>query len=98
MSGDQIDRLCRNWLAENCGEEIASKYSSQSLVIPMWNPHDLGEALETLRQVLCIAFGPDESFGTTDYHEARRKLGLPDDGGPIPEVFIRAFAGTRKRM
>jgi len=52
------------------------------------------EVMESLRQVLCIAFGADESFGTTNYHEARAKLGLPDDGVPIPEVLIEAFAGT----
>ena len=52
------------------------------------------EVMESLRQVLCIAFDADESFGTTNYHEARAKLGLPDDGVPIPEVFIEAFAGT----
>jgi len=94
MTSAQIDRLCTDWLRENCGEEMASKYRLYSLVIPMWNTPDLNYGLETLRQVLCIAFGPDESFGTTNYHEARAKLGLPDDGVPIPEVFIEAFAGT----
>ena len=94
MSGDQIDRLCRNWLAENCGEEIASKYSSQSLVIPMWNDPELNEALEALRGVLCLAFGPDGSFGTTDYHEARKRLRLREGRVQVPEVFIKAFAGT----
>ncbi|RLC71409.1 MAG: hypothetical protein DRI26_05180 [Chloroflexi bacterium] len=93
MTSAQIDRLCTDWLRENCGEEIASKYSSYSLAIPMWNTPDLNYGLETLRQVLSIVFGPDESFGITDYHEARAKLGLPDDGVPVPEVFIQAFAG-----
>jgi len=94
MSSSQIDKLCTDWLRENCGQEIASKYRSYSLVITMWNTPDLSAGLETLRQVLCVAFGPDESFGTTDYHEARVKLRLPDDMVPIPEVFIKAFAGT----
>lgn len=61
--------------------------------MPMWNAPDLNDGFETLRQVLCIAFGPDESFGSTDYHEARRKLGLLDDRVTVPEVFIKAFAG-----
>ncbi len=52
----------------------------------------LNDALETLRQVLCKAFGPEESFGTIDYHEARRKLRLTDDVIPIPDVFVKAFA------
>ena len=92
MTSSQVDRLCNDWLKENCGTELAANYSTQSLVIPMWNAPELNEALETLRQVLCIAFGVDETFGTTDYHEARRKLGLPDNRVPIPEVFIKAFA------
>ncbi|TEU04703.1 MAG: hypothetical protein E3J24_00800 [Dehalococcoidia bacterium] len=94
MSSGQIDRLCMDWLRGNCGKEIALKYRSYSLVIPIWNTADLDDGLETLRQVLCIAFGPAESFGNTDYHEAREKLGLPEDGVPIPDVFIEAFAGT----
>ena len=92
MSSSQIDKLCGDWLRGNCGEEIASKYRHYSLVISMWNTPDLNYGLETLRQVLCIAFGPDESFGTTDYHEARAKLGLLDDRVPIPEVFLKSLA------
>jgi len=65
-----------------------------TLVIPMWNPPDLNDALKNLRQVLCIAFGADQSFGTTAYHEARRKLRLHEKMVEIPEVFIRAFTGT----
>jgi len=42
--------------------------------------------------VLRIAFGPNKSFGTTDYYEARRKLRLPDGRTPIPQVFLKAFA------
>ena len=97
MTREQIDRICTDWLRENYGGEMASKYRHYSLVITMWNAPELTDALETLRQVLCVAFGPDESFGTTEYHEARTKLGLPDDRVPIPEVFIKAFAGTRDR-
>ena len=96
MTSAQIDKLCTDWLRENCGEEVASGYRPLSLVIPMWNTRELNDALDTLRQVLSIAFGPDESFGTTDYHEARRKLGVPGDSIQIPEVFIKAFAGTRE--
>ena len=94
MSSGQIDRLCRDWLKGNCGEKIASKYRPCSLVITTWNTPDINDGLENLRQVLCIAFGPAESFGSTDYHEARGKLGLPEDRVSIPDVFIEAFAGT----
>jgi len=97
VTGGKIDRLCTDWLGDNYGEEIASEYRAYSLVIPMWNPPALNDALETLRQVLCIAFGADQSFGTTDYHEARRKIRLREERTQIPEVFIRAFAGTRER-
>lgn len=97
MSGDQIDALCSDWLKDYYGEAMASKYMPYTLVIPMWNPPDLNDALETLRQVLCIAFGSDRSFGATDYHDARRKLRLHEERVEIPEVFIRAFAGTRER-
>ena len=87
MNGDQIDRLCRNWLAENCGEEIASEYTSYSLIIPTRNTPGLNDGLETQRQILCIAFGSDESFGTTDYHEARKRLRMREERVQIPEVF-----------
>lgn len=91
MSGSQIDKLCREWLRENYGGEIASEYTTYSLVIPMWNPADLNDALEDLRLVLRLAFGPEQSFGRTDYYEAREKLGLSSGLTPIPDVFIRAF-------
>jgi len=94
MKGSQIDKLCVDWLRENCGAEIASKYRPYSLVITTWNAPDINDGLETLRQVLCIAFGPAKSFGSTDYHEAREKLGLPEDRVPIPDVFTNAFAET----
>ena len=97
MISGQINRLCRDWLRQNCGDEIAWEYRSYSLVIPMWNTPDLNNGLETLRQVLCITFGPDESFATTDYHEARKRLGLPEDSIAVPEVFIKAFAVTLER-
>ena len=92
MSGGQIDRLCREWLRENYGEEIASEYTTYSLVIPMWSPADLNDALEDLRLELCLSFGPEQSFGSTDYYEARKKLGLSGGRTPIPDVFVRAFA------
>lgn len=66
-------------------------------MIPMWNTLNLNEALETLREVLYLAFGPDESFGSTDYDQARRKLRLPDNTIAIPDVFIKAFAVTREQ-
>jgi len=94
MKSGQIDRLCSDWLKDNYGDELASDYRHYSLVINLWNTSELNEALEALRQVLCIAFGPAESFGSADYHEAREKLGLPDDRVSIPDVFIEAFAGT----
>jgi hypothetical protein len=92
MSGGQVDRLCQDWLRENYGEAITSEYTTYSLVIPMWNPADLNEALEDLRLTLCLAFGPEQSFGATDYYEAREKLVLPDGGTPVPDVFVTAFA------
>jgi len=94
VTSGEIDKLCTDWLNDNYGEGTACKYVPYTLVIPMWNPPDLNDALETLRQVLSIAFGAEESFGTTDYHEARRKLRLRDEKVEIPEVFIKAFAGT----
>jgi hypothetical protein len=92
MSGGQIDKLCQDWLRENYGEAIASEYTMYSLVIPMWNPADLNEALEDLRLELCFSFGPQQSFGSTDYYEAREKLGLSGGRTPIPDVFVKAFA------
>jgi hypothetical protein len=91
VSGSQIDALCREWLRENCGEEIASEYTTYSLVIPMWNSAVLNSALEDLRLELCLSFGPEQSFGSIDYYEAREKLGLLDDKTPVPDVFVRAF-------
>jgi hypothetical protein len=91
VSGSQIDKLCRDWLSENCGEEIASEYTTYSLVIAMWNSPDLNQALEDLRLELCLSFGPEQSFGSTDYYEAREKLGLLNGKTPVPDVFIRAF-------
>jgi hypothetical protein len=95
MNGGQIDRLCRDWLRENYGEAIASEYTKYSLVIPMWNSPDLNYALEDLRLELCLSFGPEQSFGTTDYYEAREKLVLPDDRTPVPDVFVRAFKQSK---
>ena len=92
VSGEQTDKVCIDWLRENYREDLVSEYRAYSLVIPMWNTPELNEALETLLQELRIAFGPDMSFGTTDYYEARTKLELPDDRTPIPEIFLRAFA------
>ena len=91
MTGGEIDKVCIDWLRENYGEDLVSEYRAYSLVIPMWNIPELNEALETLLQVLCIAFAPDESFGTVEYYEVRKKLKLSDDRTPIPEVFLRAF-------
>jgi hypothetical protein len=92
VSDSQIDRLCHDWLRENCGEEIASEYTTYSLVIPMWNSPDLNDALGDLKSELYFYFGPELSFGATDYYEARAKLGLSDDRTPVPDAFIRAFA------
>jgi hypothetical protein len=92
MSGIQIDVLCQDWLRENYGEATASEYTRYSLVIPMWNSLELNDALEDLKLELCLSFGPEQSFGTTDYHEARQKLGLPENRTPVPDVFVRAFA------
>ena len=92
VSGSQIDKLCRDWLRETYCDEIMSEYTIFSLVIPMWNSADLNDALEELKVELCLSFGPKQSLGTTDYYEAREKLGLPDDRTPVPDVFVTAFA------
>ena len=97
MKSGQIDQLCTDWLRENYGRELASEYKFHSLVIPTFHSYELNEALDTLGQVLCIAFGPEESFGTTGYHEARRKLGLPEGQIRVPRVFVRAFDETSRR-
>jgi hypothetical protein len=91
VSGSQIDELCREWLRENCGEELASEYTIYSPVIPMWNSAVLNDALEDLKLELCLSFGPEQSFGSTNYYEAREKLGLLNGKTPVPEVFIRAL-------
>ena len=92
MSGSQTDRLCQDWLRENYGDANASVYSKYSLVIAAWNSAELNDTLQDLRLKLCLAFGPEQSFGTTDYYEARGKLELPSDRTPVPDVFVRAFA------
>lgn len=92
MSGTQIDWLCREWLRENYDETMASEYTRYSLLIPMWNSPELNNALGGLRLELTLSFSPEQTFGTTDYYEAREKLGLHDDRTPTPDVFIRAFA------
>lgn len=94
MKDGQIDKLCLDWLKKNYGDEVASDYRHYSLVIAVWNTTELNEALEALKQELCTTFGPAGSFGNVDYHEAREKLGLPQDSTPIPDVFIEAFAVT----
>jgi hypothetical protein len=94
MTSGHIDRLCQDWLRQSYGEEIASEYASHSLVIPAFNSADLNSALNELRQVLCLIFGPEQSFGSTDYYEARERLGLPDDRTPVPDVFVRAFVAN----
>jgi hypothetical protein len=94
MTSGQIDRLCWDWLHENYGEEVALEYISYSLLIPAFNSTDLNSALEELRQTLYLIFGPEQSFGSTDYYEARERLGLPDDRTPVPDVFMRAFVGN----
>lgn len=95
MKSGQIDQLCIDWLRENYGEELALEYQGCSLVIPASNSYELNRALGTLRQVLCIAFRPEESFGTTDYCEATKKLGLLEDQVRVPDVFVGAFSETR---
>ena len=96
MESGQIDQLCIDWLRKDYGEELALGYQGYSLVIPTLNSYELNEALDTVGEVLCIAFGPEESFGTTGYHEARRKLGLPEGQIRVPSVFVRAFDETSR--
>jgi len=93
----QIDKVCVDWLKKNYGEEFATQYGPYSLLIPMWNTIEFNEALGTLMQVLRIAFGPDESFGTIGYYESRRKLKLSDDRTPIPGVFLKALVESCER-
>ena len=66
MTSGQIDRLCWDWLHDNYGEEVASEYTPQSLLIPTFNSTGLNSALEELRQILCLIFGSEQSFGGTD--------------------------------
>ena len=94
MASDQIDRLCWDWLHYSYGEEIASEYERHSMVIHAFNSTELNNALEELRQTLCLIFGPEQSFGNTDYYEAKEKLGLRDDRTPVPDIFLRAFSVT----
>jgi hypothetical protein len=91
VNDSQIDGLCYDWLLKNCGEEIASEYTTYSLAVPMWNSVDLNDALEDLKLELYLCFGPGQSFGATNYYEAKEKLGLPDDRITVPDVFVRAF-------
>ena len=92
MKSEQIDQLCQEWLVGNYGDEIASEYMVYSLVIPSFNSKQLNDALEELRLILCNSFGPEQSFGSTDYQDARESLGLLGSRTPVPAVFIRAFA------
>jgi hypothetical protein len=92
MSGEQIDNLCRDWLRGNYGEAIASEYTAYSLVVPLWNSPDANDALECLKLELCLAFGSEKSFGTTDYYQAREKLGLADNRASVPDVFTKTVA------
>ena len=94
VTNSQIDQLCQDWLHENYGEAIASEYTSYSLVIPVFNPAHLNNALEELRQILCIIFGAEQSFRSTDYYEARQRLGLSENRTPVPYVFLSAFMAT----
>jgi hypothetical protein len=93
MTGSQVDTLCKDWIEQNYGVVLASKYMRYSLVMPIWNDAELNEALENFRQILCILFGPDESFETTDYHEAKSKLGLPASEPRIPDAFLEIVTG-----
>jgi hypothetical protein len=93
-NGGQIDRFCQDWLREDYGGEIASEYTTYSLVIPMWNPAELNEMLEDLRLALCLAFGPEQSFVSTDHYEAREKLELSGGRTPVSGIFMRAFAAN----
>ena len=94
MSGIQIDRLCLDWLRENYGEAIVSEYTSYSLMVPVWNSAELNDALGDFKLGLSLSFGPKQSFGATDYYEAREKLGLLDGRTPLPDVFVKAFVGN----
>jgi len=94
MTGSQIDTLCQDWLRAEYGEAIASDYTSLALVVPAFNPPALSNALEQLKLKLSVVFGPEESFGSVDYHAARERLGLDGDRTPVPDVYVTAFAGS----
>jgi len=91
MTREQVDKICIDWLKENNGEELATKYRSYPLVIPMWNTSGLNEALETLMQVLHIAFGPDESFGAVAYYEVRKKAQVVGRQDSNSGGFLKGF-------
>jgi len=91
MTGIQVDTMCRDWIELNYGGVMASRYTRYSLVMPTYNDDELNEALDDLIEVLCILFGPDETFESTDYYEARARLGLSIDKSPIPDVYLKVF-------
>ena len=94
MKSKQIDQLCRDWLVGNYGDEIASEYMVYSLVIPSFNSKQLNDALEELRLTLCDIYGQEQSFGSTDYQDARDRLELAGKRTPVPDVFVKAFASV----
>jgi len=95
MSSKQIDLLCQEWLRANYSEEFASEYSTYSLVIPAWNSPELNDALEALQTEMTISFGFGQSFGATDYEEARERMGLAKAKTPVPDIFVSSFAGRK---
>jgi hypothetical protein len=91
MTSIEIDQLFKDWLAENRPPEIADQYETNSLLTPATNPPELNDAIDDMLGRLSRHFGAGESFMSTDYHEARAALGLPDDRTPLPEVFDSLF-------
>jgi hypothetical protein len=93
MTGIQIDTLCRDWLEQNYGGATASRYRRYSLVMPTYNDDQLNEAIDDLMSVLCILFGAEETFKSTDYCAARVRFGLSTDESTIPDMFLKVFKG-----
>lgn len=91
MTGNEIDQLFRDWLAQHRPPEIADQYETNSLLTPATNPAELNDAIDDMLERLSRHFGAGESFMSTDYHEARAALALPDDRTPVPEAFAAVF-------
>ena len=92
VSGEEVDRLCRDYLRARYSDELSELYENMSLLTPDLNTEDLNGALGDLLTRLAGHFGPDECFLGADYDVARSVLGLSDGRTPLPAVFRRIFS------